>query len=127
MNDSVKKLLSETDRVLLDIKYTTDELYKKYVGCSIEVPLKFLSAANELAVPVTLRQVIIPSLNDTAENIRALKKISETYQCVDTVELLPFRKICQVKYDKMEIPFPFAHFSDPDAATMLTLNKILSE
>ena len=32
LNDEVKELLKFTDLVLLDIKYTTDEDYKKYVG-----------------------------------------------------------------------------------------------
>ena len=39
LNDKVKNLLTETDRVLLDIKYTDDDLYIKNVGCSLEKPL----------------------------------------------------------------------------------------
>ena len=42
LEDSVKKLLNETDRVLLDIKYTTDELYKKHAGCEMKPVLEFL-------------------------------------------------------------------------------------
>ena len=126
-NGSVKALLGQTDRVLLDIKYTTDSLYRKYVGCSLDVPLAFLAEANELSVPVTLRQVVIPTLNDTAENIRALRKIADAHPCVDQVELLPFRKICQIKYDNMGIPFPFAHLPEPSADTMKALNALLAE
>ena len=33
MNESVKKLLTVTDRVLLDIKYTDGEAYRENVGC----------------------------------------------------------------------------------------------
>ncbi|MBR3589070.1 MAG: 4Fe-4S cluster-binding domain-containing protein, partial [Clostridia bacterium] len=51
LNDSVKKLLSHTDRVLLDIKYTTDSLYQKYVGCSMDKPLAFLAYLNEKKIP----------------------------------------------------------------------------
>ena len=125
LNDSVKTLLLETDRILLDIKYTSDTLYRQHVGCGMDLPLEFLSLANELSVPVTLRQVIIPTLNDTAENIHSLKKIANDHPCVDKIELLPFRKICTVKYDKMGIPFPFAHLSEPSNDTMLRLNEIL--
>ena len=35
LTDKVKSLLSVTDRVLLDVKYTNDEDYLKNVGCSI--------------------------------------------------------------------------------------------
>lgn len=125
LNDSVKALLSETDRVLLDIKYTEDSLYRKYVGCGMEAPLAFLAYLNDRKIPVTLRQVIIPTLNDTEENILALKKIAENHPCVDKIELLPFRKICQVKYDQMGIPFRFGHIPEADKGKMVELNKIL--
>ena len=47
LNDNVKDLLSVCDRVLLDIKYTSDELYKNHVGCGIEKPMSFLSYLKE--------------------------------------------------------------------------------
>ena len=36
-----RELLSETDRVLLDMKFTTDALYRAHTGISIEAPLRF--------------------------------------------------------------------------------------
>lgn len=127
MNDSVKTLLSVTDRVLLDIKYTTDEGYKNYVGCDYNLPLEFLKLLDEMTIPTTLRQVIIPTLNDDEDNILRLKNIANTYKCVDGVELLPFKKICQVKYDKMGIIFPFKDIPVPSAGRMSELNKILNQ
>lgn len=126
-NNSVEALLKETDRVLLDIKYTTDSQYLEYVKCSIEKPLAFLKKLDEMSIPTTFRQVIIPSLNDNEENIFALAEIVRSHPCVDKVELLPFRKICQVKYDNMGIPFPFAQLPEPSEETMTRLNKILSK
>ena len=127
LNDSCKELLEHTDRVLLDIKYTNDADYKKYAGCSIEKVLNFLEYLDEKQIPVTLRQVIIPTLNDTEENIFELKKIASAHKCVDKTELLPFRKICQVKYDKMGIEFPFGNLPQPDGKTMAKLNKMIAE
>ena len=127
LNDDVKALLDVTDRVLLDIKFTTDEEYKQYVGSSIKAPLEFLEHLNERSIPTILRQVIVPTINDTNENILALKEIAKSHPCVDKIELLPFRKICQVKYDKMGIPFPFAHIPEPSKAIMDELNKLLGE
>ena len=125
MNDSVKALLKETDHVLLDIKYTCDSLYKEHAGCGMQTVLDFLDYLNAENITVTLRQVIIPTLNDNEENILALKKIADSHKCIDKTELLAFRKICQVKYDKIGIPFPFAHLPEPDKKTMAKLNKIL--
>ncbi len=126
-NADVEALLAVTDRVLLDIKYTDDALYRAHVGCPLEKPLDFLAYLNEKNIPVTLRQVIIPTLNDNADNIRALKATRDAHPCVDKVELLAFRKICQVKYDKMNLPFAFGHFSEPTREMMAELEKILAE
>ena len=127
INERVKALLKECDRVLLDVKYTTDEDYKKYVGCSLSSPLAFLSLLDEMGIKTTLRQVIIPTLNDTKENIERLREIALSHKCVDTVELLPFKKVCEIKYKNMKIPFPFLHIPEPTKEKMAELNTLLGE
>ena len=113
LDEEVKALLAVTDRVLLDIKYTSDEKYLRYVGCPLDAPLAFLKYVNEQRIPTTIRQVIIPTLSDDEENILALRAIVRAHACVDSVELLPFKKLCQTKYDQMGIPFPLAHIESP--------------
>ena len=125
LNDKVKALLSVTDRVLLDIKYTTDKLYRENVGCPISAPISFLDYLCEKNISTTLRQVIIPTKNDNDENILALKELANAHANVDKIELLPFRKICQVKYDKMEIEFPFGNIPEPTREKMAELEKSL--
>lgn len=126
LNDEVKSLLEVTDRVLLDIKYTNDEDYQKYVGCSLSAPMEFLDYLEAEKIPTTLRQVIITTLNDNEENILKLKDIKATHPTADKIELLPFRKICQVKYDNMGIKFPFAHIPEPSGELMKSLNALLN-
>ncbi len=125
MNDEVKNLLKHTDRVLLDIKYTDGELYKNHVGCEMEKTLEFLDYLNKEKIPVTLRQVIIPTLNDNEDNIKKLKEIADMHECVDKTELLPFRKLCQIKYDNMGIDFPFKDIPEPSGAAIEALEKFL--
>ena len=125
LTDSVKKLLTETDRVLLDIKYTEDGLYIENVGCSLDNPMEFLNFLNEQKIPTTIRQVIIPTLNDNEENIKKLNTIVKKYNCIDKIELLPFKKICQTKYDSMKMEFPFAKMDTPTKEMMDKLNNLL--
>ena len=125
LNDGIKKLLSATDRVLLDIKYTANDLYRENVGCSLDNVLEFLDYLDSESIPTTVRQVIIPTVNDTVENIGKLKEIASKYPCVEKIELLPFKKICQVKYDDMKIEFPFANISEPSAEAMESLKRML--
>lgn len=125
LTQKVRDALSVTDRVLLDIKYTNDEQYLENVGCRMDRPLDFLYYLNENGIPVTLRQVIIPTLNDTEENIALLSEISHNYACIDGTELLPFKKICQVKYDNLGIEFPLAHLPEPTKQQMQLLETQL--
>ncbi len=124
-NEAVKAALAQTDRVLLDVKYTDEAQYHDYVGCSLKEVQEFLAYLNEQKIPVTLRQVIIPTLNDNGDNVKKLKTIADAHACVDKVELLPFRKICQVKYDNTGLHFRFGHLPEPDKDTMTKLNQLI--
>ena len=127
LNSDVETLLAVTDRVLLDLKYVTEEKYRAHVGCGLDAPLRFLARLCELGIPTTLRQVTIPGLNDDEESLRELIRIAEAHPCVDKLELLPFRKICQVKYDNMGIEFPFADIPEADINTVKKLYEIMEE
>lgn len=127
LSDSVKRLLSETDRVLLDLKYTSDDSYRSNAGCSLGNVLDFLSYLDTMHIPATLRYVVIPTVNDSEEEILLLKETAKKHGCVDKIELLPFKNICQAKYDKMGIEFPFKDIPLPDKELMKRLSSLVEE
>ncbi len=127
LNEQVEKLLSYTDIVLLDIKYTSEEQYQKYVGCTLEKPITFLEYLDKRKIPTILRQVIIPSINDNEENIEELSKIIKRYKCVRDIELLPFKKMCQAKYDNLGIEFKLKEIPEPKKEDIKKLQNILKE
>lgn len=126
LNDKVKELLRHTDRVLLDIKFTDNDDYIKYTGCNLSAPLAFLDYLESTGIPTTIRQVIVPTLNDSEESISMLREVVASHKCVDKVELLPFKKICKVKYDNLGIEFPFECYDTPAADTITNLQEILN-
>lgn len=121
LNDKVKKMLEYCDLVLLDIKYTDEENYNKYVGCSLSLPLGFLDYLDLIDKPVWLRQVIVPTLHDNKENLSKLCEISKSHKNVVKTELLPFRKICKSKYDSMNMEFAFDKY---DAPSMVYIDEL---
>ncbi len=125
INSDVLSLLDYTDHVLLDIKYNTEELYKKYVGCALNKPLEFLSILKDKKIPTVIRQVIIPTLNDNEESMKFLKSLKENNSCVQKIELLPFKKICQTKYDNLGLEFPFKDFDTPSKELIKELEKMI--
>ena len=82
---------------------------------------------NKLNKPTVIRQVIIPSLNDSIEDVLKLKEIISNYSCVKKIELLPFKKICQSKYDNLNIEFPFKDLETPSKELMEQLNNLINE
>lgn len=125
LNNEIKNTLEYTDYCMLDIKYTSAADYKKYVGCEYSSPLAFLNYLNEKNIATRLRQVIIKSLNDNGENIKRLKNLADGHKCVKEIELLPFRKLCASKYEKLNLSFPLADFCETGADDIENLNKLL--
>lgn len=125
LNDDVKTLLNETDLVMLDIKYTSDEKYNLNVGCELSKVLEFLEYLESIKKPTWIRQVIIPGLNDSQNDVLQLKELTSEYRCIEKIELLPFKRLCEVKYDNLKIEFPLKDTPEPTSQKMEQLNKIL--
>lgn len=123
---SVISALSVCDYVMLDIKYTNETDYIKYVGCSLSIPLDFLSQLQKMNIKTRIRQVIVPGINDTEENIYALYEILKNYNCVSLVELLPFKTICQAKYDELGIDFAFKNIPAANGEKVKELQNLIN-
>jgi pyruvate formate lyase activating enzyme len=54
LNDAVKKLLSHTDRVLLDVKYVSDSDYRENAGCDMDGVMGFLGYLSEKNIPTII-------------------------------------------------------------------------
>lgn len=101
-------LLKFVDLVLLDIKFTSESDYKRYTGATLSGVLKFLDKLEHMGKDVWIRHVTVPGINDDPSDIKALADIIKLYKCIKRTELLPFRKLCIEKYEKLGIPFPLA-------------------
>jgi len=109
--DAEEQLLEHTDLCLLDIKFTNHEDYRRHTGADLDDVMAFLGRLKARNIPTWIRQVIVPGLNDTVDNIDRLNELIAPYSNVVKVELLPFHKLCLEKYQTMGIPFPFDHYS----------------
>ena len=127
VNDSSVALLSVTDLVLLDMKYASDEKYRQYVGCSLELPLSFLKKLDEVGISTWIRQVIVRGINDSDADIGGLVSIIRGFACIQKIELLPFRRLCKEKYETMGEFFRFGHISDTTEAEIAILQKNIND
>lgn len=127
LNEDIDEMLDYTDLCLLDIKMTNDKDYKEYIGCDMSAPLKFLERTFQKNISVWLRQVIVKGVNDSEENVKLFNGIAEKYDNVTYTELLPFRKLCESKYEEMNIPFPFGIYPETDKAVIGKLTAFLTK
>ncbi len=125
LDESTKKLLSVTDLVLLDIKMTDEEDYKKYIGGSFRKTMDFLEFLEKKGIETWIRHVVVPNINDTEIHIKKLKEILSPFTCITKTELLPFRTLCLEKYENMGIEFPLKGTKPMDKEKLEELQKIL--
>lgn len=100
------RILELCDLIILDIKMNTEEEYGKYIKGSMKEPLDFLEKCNAKGVPVWIRRVIVPGINDTEKSVLTLKNMLSRFSCIEKTELLPFEKLCSEKYEKLGLEFP---------------------
>ncbi len=99
------ELFKYTDLIICDVKFTSDEEYRKYTGKGIAEVLDFLDKTLENNIPLHIREVILPNINDSTEYIKGLKELLKKYTNIEKVELLPFRKLCLEKYEDLGLNF----------------------
>ncbi|MEA4875892.1 pyruvate formate-lyase-activating protein [Anaerorhabdus sp.] len=121
LNDDVKKVLDQTDLVLLDFKMTTEEEYNAFAKGSLIQTVKFLDYLNSISKPTWIRHVVIPGINDTLKQTQELKEILKPYECIERVDFLPYKSLCISKYDELQIEFPY---KDIKEATNEDIEKI---
>ena len=101
LTDDIKKLLSLTDLVLLDIKHIDDEKCKDLVGFSNKLELAFAKYLNDNNIPVWIRQVLIPGYTDDEEDLVKLRDFLSTLNNVKKVEILPYHNLGKHKWTKL--------------------------
>ena len=104
--EAARRVLEHTDLILGDLKFATREEYKTHCKADMEKILSFYRLAAELNVPLWVRHVVVPGLNDNLEDLRAIKALAESFPNLEKIEWLPFHNLCLEKYQQMGIPFP---------------------
>ena len=102
-------LLEVTDLVLLDLKFPTEEGYRRHCRGSLGQTEAFAALVAEKQVPLWVRHVVAPGLNDTLEDMAAVKSWAQRQPTLEKIEWLPFHNLCLEKYQQLGVPFPLAN------------------
>jgi len=95
--------LSEiTDLLLFDIKIVDSSAHTKYTNASNEDVLKNLKLAADQSTPVRIRFPLVPGITDERNNLNAVADLVGSLQHIDTVDILPFHRTAEGKYDRLQ-------------------------
>lgn len=119
------QVLPHTSLVICDLKFPDEARFGRYCRGALAQTLAFLDQTAAAGVPVWLRQVIVPGLNDTADDVRALCRMARRWPNVQKIELLAFRRLCVEKYARLGIPFPLADTPECPPEVIVSLEKII--
>ncbi len=109
------EILELVDLILLDIKHLTQEGYQDITGHSIDEFLKFVEVLKQSEKDIWIRQVVVPGVHDNPEYMEMLKDYLQTFKHIKRVEFLPYHKMGDSKYEKLNIPNPYKDKSAMDA------------
>lgn len=111
-----KTVLDYVDLVLLDIKSFIPEIYHRVTSVAIEPTLHFARHLSEIGKPMWIRFVLVPNLTDAPENVEGLAQFVASLHGVEKVEVLPFHKMGEYKWEQMGYEYKLKQTQPPIAA-----------
>lgn len=96
----IESILPYLDEYLLDIKHMNPAKHKEFTGKTNEL---MLANAEKIAksgqTELSIRIPVIPTFNDTPEEIEAIARYAGSLPGVKRIHLLPYHRLGQDKYD----------------------------
>lgn len=111
--DVADPVLDYTDLVLLDIKSYNPNVYSNLTGVPLDPTLLFANHLNQRKIPVWIRYVLVPNLTDDLEDIEGLAKFLSTLSNVERIDILPFHKMGEYKWEKLGYNYELTNVKEP--------------
>lgn len=117
-----QQILPYTDLFLYDIKCFDSKKHKQYTGVGNEWILENLKRLFAAGKSVWVRIPIVPTVNDTLEEMQNIKAFLDSCGCPEQIELLPYHAMGDHKY--AAIGKEAQIFTPPSEAKMALLKKV---
>ncbi len=124
----IQEILPYLDLFLMDIKHMDSQKHKEYTGAGNEL---ILQNARRIAqsgqTELIIRTPVVPTFNDTAEEIRAIAKFASTLDGVKQHHLLPYHRLGQDKYAGLGRKYALKDIQPPSQEKMEYLLTVAEE
>lgn len=120
-----KDAVDEADLILLDIKAVDTLLAKEISGMGNEHALEMLRYCESTNKSVWIRHVLVPGYTLDTEQAHRFGKLLKPFHCVKKVELLPFHKMGEYKWDELKIEYTLTDILPPEPDQVEEIKSIL--
>lgn len=117
-------VIEQADLVLLDIKSFDPAIYEKVTSVSLEPTLAIANYLNQINKPTRIRFVLVPGLTDAPHNIEGLADFIATLKNVEKVEILPFHKMGEYKWEQLGYEYQLKQTQPPTAEQVQAVQTI---
>lgn len=122
--ETFRRVAERMDLVILDIKLVDAALHTRYTGVDNRRILQNLRLLGGMNVPFRIRVPLIPTVNDTEDNLRATAALLADMPLLEKVELMRYNRAAGAKYAGVDM----AYRPDfPEDAEPQTLTHIFEE
>lgn len=116
--------LSVVDLVLLDIKSSNPDTYKKVTGRDLAPTLRFAERLAKIGKPAWVRFTLVPGATDDPANVEGIAKFVAPMKNVEWVEVQPFHQMGEFKWKAMGKEYQ--HYDTP-APTRELINRVIGQ
>ena len=122
--ETIEMVLPYLDTYLMDIKHTNPAKHKEFTGRANDL---MMENARKVALSgkckLIIRVPVIPTFNDTVEEIQGIASFADTLPGVEQLHLLPYHRLGQDKYIGLGRPYLMEGILPPTQEHMQTLKK----
>ncbi|MCC6094729.1 MAG: glycyl-radical enzyme activating protein [Eubacterium sp.] len=123
--DRIQMVLPYLDEYLMDIKHMNAEKHKAFIGKDNHLVLENARRVAEAGkCRLIIRTPVIPTFNDTEEEIDAIALFASSLPGVRELHLLPYHKLGYDKYVGLGRPYLMGSLETPPREKFVTFKKI---
>jgi len=116
--------LSAIDLVLLDIKSSDPDTYRRVTGRDLAPTLRFAERLASMGKPVWVRFTLVPGATDDPANVAGIAKFVAPMKNVEWVEVQPFHQMGGFKWKAMNLEYKHADTQPP---TRELVNRVIGQ